>query len=85
MDKDKLAEEIINIGVRFIKGLVFEEGTKADALNLIDKIEKQAINYNGCCKSDSEQLVCTYCGINPIKETCQNPKKCSSKEKIKAN
>ncbi len=33
----------------------------------------------------SAELVCTYCGINPLKETCQNPKKCSSKKKINAN
>tara|TARA_R110000850_G_scaffold258239_1_gene384739 strand:+ start:449 stop:724 length:276 start_codon:yes stop_codon:yes gene_type:complete len=33
----------------------------------------------------SEQLFCTYCGINPLKETCQKPKKCYSKKKIHAN
>ena len=33
----------------------------------------------------SEQLVCTYCGINPLKETCQKPKRCSSKRKIPSN
>lgn len=33
----------------------------------------------------SKSFVCTYCGIDPIKETCKNPKKCYSKEKIPTN
>jgi hypothetical protein len=31
----------------------------------------------------SEQLVCTFCGINPITEICKHPKVCSTKEKLK--
>lgn len=38
-----------------------------------------------CCKSDSELLVCTYCGIQTNQEHCPHPKKCANKEKIKAN
>jgi len=44
-----------------------------------------AINYTHCCKSDSELLVCTYCGIQTNQEPCPHPKKCANKEKIKAN
>lgn len=33
----------------------------------------------------SEQLVCTFCGINPIGGGCKHPKVCSEKKKIKAN
>jgi hypothetical protein len=33
----------------------------------------------------SEQLVCTFCGINPMTEICKHPKVCSTKEKVKAN
>lgn len=43
------------------------------------------INYARCCKSDSELLVCTYCGIQTNQEPCPHPKKCANKEKIKAN
>jgi hypothetical protein len=32
-----------------------------------------------------KSFVCTYCGINPLVDTCQQPKKCSSKKKIPAN
>ena len=38
-----------------------------------------------CCKSGSELLVCTYCGIQTNQEPCPHPKKCANKEKIKAN
>jgi hypothetical protein len=31
----------------------------------------------------SEQLVCTFCGINPMTEICKHPKVCSTKEKLK--
>jgi hypothetical protein len=31
----------------------------------------------------SGQLVCTFCGINPITEVCKHPKVCSTKEKLK--
>lgn len=36
-------------------------------------------------KSNDEMLVCTYCGINLLKETCKrkHPKKCSTKTKVK--
>lgn len=33
----------------------------------------------------SEQLVCTFCGVNPIDEKCKHPKVCSTKKKVKAN
>lgn len=33
----------------------------------------------------SEQLVCTFCGINPIDEVCKYPKICSGMKKVKAN
>lgn len=33
----------------------------------------------------SEQLVCTFCGINLIDEVCKHPKVCSEKKKVKAN
>jgi hypothetical protein len=33
----------------------------------------------------SEQLACTFCGINPMTEICKHPKVCSTKEKVKAN
>lgn len=33
----------------------------------------------------SKQLVCTFCGINPIDEVCKHPKVCSEKKKVKAN
>ncbi|QIG62311.1 hypothetical protein [Tenacibaculum phage JQ] len=38
-----------------------------------------------CCKSDSGLLVCTYCGIQTNQEPCPYPKKCTGKEKVKAN
>ena len=52
--------------------------TPISVLRYISELE-EAINYTHSCT----ELVCTYCGINPLNETCQNPKKCSSKKKIK--
>jgi hypothetical protein len=43
----------------------------------------QAEQLNLCGVSKS--FVCTYCGINPLVDTCQQPKKCYSARKILAN
>lgn len=51
-----------------------------EALRLVN-----TINYIPCCKSDSELLVCTYCGIQTNQEPCPHQKKCVGKNKIKAN
>jgi len=55
-----------------------------EVYKLADKALK-AIAVMQCCKSDSELLVCTYCGIQTNQGPCSHPKKCVSKEKIKAN
>lgn len=67
-----------------------------DIKNKIEEILLTDYQYIDCYTVDklldlfavsrrSEQLVCTFCGINPIDEVCKHPKVCSEKKKVKAN
>jgi hypothetical protein len=58
--------------------------TTSEMQDVIAKALVKNLSLSGVV-GQSEQLVCTYCGINPLKETCQKPKKCYGKEKIPAN
>ena len=49
----------------------------------IDEYNEQLRQYN--VVRQSEQLICVYCGVNPMGGNCPYPKKCSTKKKIKAN
>lgn len=50
----------------------------------LDKLLAEQLRQSNVVRQ-SEQLVCTFCGINPIGGGCKHPKVCSEKKKIKAN
>ena len=79
---EEFKKEFINVaysefGIKAIESINFEQ-----AFAILDKMQQLRIHF---VVGRSEQLVCTFCGINPMTEICKHPKVCSTKEKVKAN
>ena len=77
---DKEIENFVN----WLQSCTAKKFYSADAEDLIFEFKNQALRQHDV-SGRSEQLVCTFCGINPIDEVCKHPKVCSEKKKVKAN
>jgi hypothetical protein len=74
---------VVNDGLP--EGELMLSGNDQDKVETILEEYHQAKLKNLSLSGVSKSFVCTYCGINTLIDTCQQPKKCSSKEKIPAN
>jgi len=63
----ELRQKINDIIISYCEGFYHLEFTEDDLPSMLNEIE-EAINYNRCCKSDSELLVCDSCEIKFKKE-----------------
>ena len=82
MDRNKRIDEIANkLYTQYISngwGNVSLMDCEFKAISYIDTGDMlKEIDLN-----NAKSTACLYCGINPLKDTCKNPKKCSSKKKI---
>lgn len=83
----KKYEELLQDYARysFMNGIIDENTMNhliEDAQNYISELSK--LNQHNV-SGRNEQLLCTFCGINPIDEVCKHLKICSEKKKVKAN
>ena len=80
IDKKQLIEELLDC----VRDATDTE-TQITGLSMCAMLMNEVIDEALTLTDVSKSFVCTYCGINPLVDTCQKPKKCSSKQKIPAN